>query len=240
MIFTSNLALKKSYIPPIADGLIIRLDAADTNSYEGSGTTWNDLSENNNNGTLTNGPIYSQENGGGIAFDGVNDYVAIPYSGTMNFALGQSICMWLQPGTGANSQRRNPYNQNYGGSGTMTREQDGTINYFFGTNGGDASPYVGRNSGFTVPENELAFITVTRDQASNTCKWYKNGELVTTLDAGGYSATANSTSPIWIGDGYVEGWLGTIYLCLVYNRALTEDEVLQNYDHAKDRYAVQP
>jgi hypothetical protein len=43
----------------IQDGLILALNAADRNSYPGSGTTWNDLSGNNNTGTLTNSPTYN-------------------------------------------------------------------------------------------------------------------------------------------------------------------------------------
>jgi hypothetical protein len=35
----------------VRNGLVLALDAADKNSYPGTGTTWNDLSGNNNNGT---------------------------------------------------------------------------------------------------------------------------------------------------------------------------------------------
>ena len=43
----------------VTNGLVLSLDAADKNSYPGSGTVWNDLSQNANSGTLTNGPTYS-------------------------------------------------------------------------------------------------------------------------------------------------------------------------------------
>ena len=59
----------------ITDGLVIALDAANTKSYPGSGTTWSDLSGNSNNGTLTNGPTFNSGNGGSIVFDGTNDYI---------------------------------------------------------------------------------------------------------------------------------------------------------------------
>ena len=58
----------------ITDGLVLGLDAANTRSYVGSGTTWTDLI-GSNNGTLTNGPTYSSDRGGAIVFDGSNDYV---------------------------------------------------------------------------------------------------------------------------------------------------------------------
>ena len=58
--------------PDIVDsGLVLALDAADRNSYPGSGTTWTDLSGRGNNGTLTNGPTYSSVNGGSIVLMGL-------------------------------------------------------------------------------------------------------------------------------------------------------------------------
>ena len=57
------------------DKLILCLDAANTNSYPGSGTTWTDMSGKENDGTLTNGPTFSSDDMGSIVFDGSNDYV---------------------------------------------------------------------------------------------------------------------------------------------------------------------
>ena len=68
----------------VTNGLVLLLDAADNNSYSGSGTTWSDLSGNNNTGTLTNGPTFGSTNGGTIVFDGTNDYAEIT---TRNTAL---------------------------------------------------------------------------------------------------------------------------------------------------------
>jgi hypothetical protein len=60
----------------VADGLVLYLDAGSPNSYRPDfGTTWKDMSGFNNSGSLINGPTYSSANGGGIVFDGTNDYV---------------------------------------------------------------------------------------------------------------------------------------------------------------------
>ena len=56
----------------VKDGLILNLDAGNRYSHPGSGTTWSDLSGNNNNGTLVNGVGYSSSNGGSFVFDGTN------------------------------------------------------------------------------------------------------------------------------------------------------------------------
>jgi len=64
-----------NYSPKVTtDGLVLYLDAANTRSYPGSGTTWSDLSRSSNNGTLINGPTFNSANLGSIVFDGTNDY----------------------------------------------------------------------------------------------------------------------------------------------------------------------
>ena len=57
----------------VRDSLVFYLDAANTKSYTGSGTTWIDMSGKNHDGTLTNGPTFSSDNSGSIVFDGSND-----------------------------------------------------------------------------------------------------------------------------------------------------------------------
>jgi hypothetical protein len=80
-----------NYSPKIVtDGLVLYLDAANSRSYPGSGTTWTDISRSGTNGTLVNGPTFNSANGGSVVFDGVNDYVITP--SITNF---RSICMWV-------------------------------------------------------------------------------------------------------------------------------------------------
>jgi hypothetical protein len=227
--------------PKVANNrLVLDLDFAKSTVYVGSGTIVNDSRLNDINGTLVNSPVFadSRTHRSSFRFNGVNNSIQFPFKSSMDFSAAQSICMWLRPTTGSNSVRRNPYNQAYGGSGTLTYETDGTINYYFGTNGGDNLPYVGINSVFTIAENELTFITVTRDQATNISRWYKNGVLITTSNAGGYDATANGSSPIIIGAGYTSPFLGNIFVCKVYNIALTQQEVSEMFNAQQWRFGV--
>ena len=73
------------------------LDAADRNSYPGSGSTWGNLSGNGNNGTLVNGVGYNSGNSGSLSFDGVNDYVSTSFAinGTSSF----TACCWFKLNT---------------------------------------------------------------------------------------------------------------------------------------------
>ena len=54
----------------ITSGLTVLLDAGYVPSYPRSGTTWNDLSGNNRNTPLLNGPSYNSDYGGSLFFDG--------------------------------------------------------------------------------------------------------------------------------------------------------------------------
>jgi len=55
----------------VRDGLVLALDAASPRSYPGTGTTWYDLSGSGNDVTLYNSPTH---NGKYFSFDGANDY----------------------------------------------------------------------------------------------------------------------------------------------------------------------
>ena len=64
-------------LSPITSGSILYLDASNNSSYNGSGTTWTDLSGQNNHGTITNGPTFSSSTKL-FTFDGSNDFVDLP------------------------------------------------------------------------------------------------------------------------------------------------------------------
>jgi hypothetical protein len=71
---TAQKYTKKSQ-PYVTDGLIYNLDASNPNSYSGSGSTiWADLSSSYAHGKLFSGAAFTSENGGGISFDGTDDY----------------------------------------------------------------------------------------------------------------------------------------------------------------------
>ena len=79
----------------VTDGLILYIDAANSKSYPDSGTTWFDLTSNNNNGVLTNGPTFDSANGGSIVFDGVDDYVKPPAASLFQFT-DFTLASWVK------------------------------------------------------------------------------------------------------------------------------------------------
>ena len=88
----------------ITDNLVVHLDASDSYSYGGGGTTWNDLT-GGNNVTLVNGPLHSQgpfpDGSGYVTFDGTDDYLTTTYS-TSEFRwwdTDYTIEAWIYPTT---------------------------------------------------------------------------------------------------------------------------------------------
>ena len=80
----------------VRDSLALYLDAANTKSYPGSGTTWKDICGKNNDGTLTNGPTFSSDNLGCIVLDGTNDYVSETSGLSDSLLQGNwSISFWV-------------------------------------------------------------------------------------------------------------------------------------------------
>ena len=85
----------------VTDGLVLSLDAADKNSYPGSGTTWKDLSGYGNHCSLVNSATYSSAKGGGsIDLDGVDDYISVPktlngFTYNIHYDLNWTIEYWM-------------------------------------------------------------------------------------------------------------------------------------------------
>jgi hypothetical protein len=246
----------------ITNNLVIYLDAGNASSYINSSnyydcgygcqyyssnpgctscnSQWKDMSGFGNDASMSSSSMITYSSfGGGMNFNGSN-LGTITYSSlSMDFSAAQTICMWIRPGSGSTGARRNLYDQAYAGSGTLTHEPGTEINYYFGTGGGNNSPYVGIGSGFGVSTDELAFITVTRSQSQNICRWYKNGIKYTDTNAGGYASVTNSTNNIRIGLGYTGAYyLGDIYVVMVYNKFFTDAEVLQNFNNGRQRFGV--
>jgi len=153
---------------------------------------------------------------------------------SINFPSEQTIEIWLKPEEN-DSSRRNPYNQAYGGYGTLTHEPSGNINYYYGDGGGNLTPYVGHTSSFTVLENEISCICVTRDTTQSI--WYKNGILSNTYPHS-FSDLLPHDTTITIGSGYAGGYYGRIYAVKLYDRKLSSTEIAYNFNSLRGRFGI--
>lgn len=136
----------------------------------------------------------------------------------------QTICMWLYPIY--DGARQNPYNKTYGGEGTITFEVSRTLNYYWGTNGGNASPYTGFNSSTSLSLNAWSHVAISRNITNNTLTWYING-VQTAQTTCAYSASAASTMNLIIGTGYTNPFRGKIDDVRVYASGLNSNDILE-------------
>ena len=218
-----------NYSPKIVtDGLVLYLDAANTKSYPGSGTTWTDVSRGGNNGTLTNGPTFNSGNGGSIVFDGVNDFVS--FSTITNNTY--TIDFWYKMGGNDGSYG---YFASSGDNGLAISE-GGTLNgliygQFYYWNG-----VVLNNLGIIPSTTNWNHICALINTSINNIQIYGNGNQSSTT-----TVTSMSTSITNIGR-YITSNLnflkGNLASYKVYNRALSATEILQNYNATRARFGI--
>jgi hypothetical protein len=224
----------------ITDGLVLYLDAANTKSYPRSGTVWSDLSRSGNNGTLTNGPTFNNANGGSIVFDGVDDRVTRNFA--INTGINFTVSSWIYPtllGTTRRAVAANSYNYTTRNGWLFSTAGGSTNNSFFLSIGGD-------NVGIQAPANilntnEWVYITATC-QNGGVLSLYKNGQVLNGSPYGTVGTITYTFSQFNVGfrviPGTADPFSGRIAQTLLYNRTLTAQEVLQNYNATKGRFGL--
>jgi len=218
----------------ITSGLVLSLDAADKNSYPGSGTTWRDMSGNNITGSLINSPTFNTSNGGSIVFDGVDDVVVMEENSTLNTQT-PSVEVWIK--TNATTQNgfwfeKGTVNSQYSlfqeGANITWRQNLATLTSQITT----AATFI-NTSNFA----QIVGTFVTGDRRT-----YVNGIIRTTDTQTGTINTNTNGMSIGAYGGFngSRGYFynGNIAIVRVYNRVLSAQEILQNYNATKTRFGL--
>ena len=217
----------------VTDGLVLCLDAASKRSYPGTGTVWTDL-KGGNNGTLTNmdAANFSSDNGGNLSFDGSNEFIGFGniLSGPTALSIFCSAkiysvadCALISKGIGSVGNREYSF-QVIGSNITavVADESAQDIDWFYGNS--------------TLVSNKWYHLAMTWD--GSELKMY-----VDSVYDGGGATSVNSGDIEFRNDPLVIGRDNNVYgnsiisNVSIYNRALTADEILQNYLSTKERYA---
>ena len=208
--------------PVVTNGLIFYPDAGNKASYPGSGTSWNSQI-GSNTGTLINNPTYSTAVGGNLYFDpSLNQYVNLT-----GISLGtvHSVELWFNPSI-TNSGRW------IGASESTT--------YYFDVNGTDLTMVVGgisnTVSNSTIQIGNWNHVALTRNNTEYTV--YVNGILIanqTEVAWDGLNFTLTNLGANQINGSYAQGYLSS---AKAYNRVLSIEEVLQNYNAHKARFGL--
>ena len=196
---------------------------------------WYNLSSNNNHGSLINGPTYNNADRGSIIFDGVDDYVLVGSSESLNFIYEETTIAWYFP-TNLDSGRRSRIGNRHNGFLTLSGNS-------FGYEGFNSDSNWGNNiyTGATVELNKWQQLAFTF-KGQNNVSLYKNGVYVT-----GKSITTNQTNiggNFVIGTETLGGWgdpawySGKVSVVFNYNRTLSSAEIAQNFEATRGRYNI--
>lgn len=226
--------------PIVSNGLVVYVDAANTLSYiSGSGTTVRDINGNTKNGTLTSGTGYSSNFGGVFNFDGVNDTINFGTGNTFFPLSSFTIDLWFQS------------------KGTVPTT--GTVPGLFGFTYGIRAYFDLTNrvvfsatSGSTLQNLTYTHTTNIRDdgswnnivfQATPTNSYiYLNGEPKASRSLTWLGSTIWPTNQWVLGrdnNNANQFFTGSMASYKMYNRALSQQEITQNYNALKGRFGLQ-
>jgi hypothetical protein len=217
----------------IEDGLVLCLDAANINSYPKSGTTWTDTVDGVT-GSFTNGASFHGGNAGSISFDGTNDKVTFSsfpqlFSGSFTFST------WVYREQSAT--RDIPFGS-YSQANNVNFEVHSANQMRFYWNNGQRDIRSINNVSFTGWQY-LTYQRIRLSSTSSTVIMYHNTTLTynSTFSSGFSDITTPST--FYVGSDTRTGYVclyGKIPQILIYNRALTADEIRRNYEATVGRY----
>ena len=249
--FTNHITMRMGMLVKpnnlIADGLVLNLDAANIKSYQGSGSTWADLSTSNNHATISLSPTHNAATG--LTFNGSTQYGRIPsVNGVTNFTNTQqySIEIWFNPSNGQPNSSEAELLEKW----NFANESRYPFTIRFNETGrsmlvacydGSQFPFV-TASGFSV--NTWAQLVAVFDFVAKTLTVYRNGVSVGSTSLVGINQVSN-TSPVGIAgrvpfnaNGVQVPLKGSIGNIRFYNKTLTASQILQNFNILKIRYGL--
>ncbi len=232
----------------INNGLVLHLDAGNAASYPGTGTTWFDLS-GNNNVTLVNGVGYNSANLGSLVFDGVDDFINLGSSYFISTSNPFTINLWMsvnpKPKVGTQADFHRMITLRSSGTSTLG------IAYVNQLNSGYEGLYIANNNGwvkaktsFYPTPNLWGMLTITymgsgSTNISNFNMYWNNSPLV--FNTNGLNTPAITTDNNYLGvrqSGDIQAYRGNISSLQIYNRVLSLSEIQHNFNAARGRFGL--
>lgn len=234
-----KICVNRDYEDIVTSGLIFTADPGYTPSYPTSGTMIYDLSgfgpSGPSNGTLLNGTSFNPSNGGSLVFDGLDDYITFGETNNLNLTSEATVLHWVRW-----ESARSPFISKTSSTGyyQISIRPNRTINVESSTSEED-TPFL--LTAGQLPANSWGFLGA-RWNSNGTMDGFWNGTL---------RGTINQSLPPSYGseNNFIFGWngvtgTGTIYgkgrigPVHVYDRALTDAEILKNFNAQKERFGL--
>ncbi len=223
----------------VTNGLALSLDAANTKSYPGSGTTWRDLSGNNNTATMFGAVPFLTD------VSQCFDFATATGAGSTSSTLGFTFASNMISTTGnftLSTWIKNP------------NTSVGQVGLFSNAGGGDGYRFgIGTNGiyyliGPTYTEGSLSFsstlspllwhnISAVFNRSGTSILLYLNGVFQSSVTIPSQSAMQNGAPGI-VRSPCCSIYTGKLSSFMVYNAVLSQSEILQNYDATKTRFGL--
>ena len=208
----------------VSDGLVFNFDAANRACYPGSDTTATDTI-GNNVGTLSTTPLLSDSNFGVWELDGSDDNILL--SSDITFPAAFSLSVWVNPDDVSD--------QNFLGDGSSSNNwiQIKSATQFKVKLKSTVTTF-NESGGNNFAADEWQNIFITRD-SSNNLTVYRNAIIFGSTTTNSVTDSTYSTIGNGTSSKYFDGEIGPIQ---TYNRALSAEEVLSNYNGLRGRFGV--
>lgn len=228
---TLNGVIVKDAAMPTSN-MLLYLDAANTTSYPGTGTTWYDLSGNSNNTTGTSNTAYNSGDSGYFNFTDPGYFTTssakynTPYTGKTIFIAAKL----------ASAMVNNTYRCLFGSTGANRNFNV----YMYRNNSGQYQIHysAGGAGGFSNTLSYTAgnwFTTAVTHATGGTLNYYFNGALSLSTSQTFYQYLSSTTENVGASDNY---WNGPIAVVGIYKTNLTAAEVLAAHNSVRTRYGL--
>jgi hypothetical protein len=230
----------------VEDGLVLHLDAADRNSYPLSGNIWYNLAQNNRHYTKYGSVPFSDEVGGCWDFTsmstGTSYYSPLGFTSTGGIPFGNTssftILCWINTNTTQNQEGL--FSNAGGGSGFRFGPSNGSVYHLVGDSTSFRNATLG--SGGFYSTNQWVLIGAVFDRQGNISGTpyvygYVNETMVGSQSQVAQGAMTTSTPGI-VRSACCNRFTGKLSTLSVYNRALYENEIQQNYNATKGRFGL--
>jgi hypothetical protein len=234
----SNVTLKgttvvDAYVPVTGTNMLLYLDAGNSSSYPGSGTTWYDISGNNNNTIATTGATYNSANGGYFNFNGAGYFQTTAAKYNVSYT-GKTVFLAAQLGSAMAS---NAFRCMFGAGGSTQNRNFSTYLYYtgsayqihFSSNG------VGGFSPNTVITTSKWFTVAVTQNSSGLITWYCNGVALGTTSSTLSQYVTDTYEQVGASDNY---WTGPISVACVYGSPLSSLQISQMHNSVRSRYGL--
>ena len=216
--------------PVVDTSLRLWLDTGQPTSYPGSGSTWTDLSGNGATTTLVGSPTYASTQGGYLTFNGSSQYGTVSQTTTLTSA---TFITWIYSNANQASYAGLLYNRSTSTFG-FGLGYVGTNSIGFTWNA-DVASY-SWNSGLSVTNDVWCMVSVTVSPTTTTA--YLNTTASTPLSFTAASQTLNDLRVANDSIGSSRSFNGRISQVMMYNRALSADEITTNFNALRGRYGI--